>query len=277
MSYNKFDDYIKNKEQAILNNYERLKKLEFKIYRFEFLPKEYHPSNQRLESLFLNRLYIGNISDLNDPFDCKMYCFSEKDFDERFRNHHGDKPIMYKRTLAFAKSLLRNKLLFRQKSLTETYTSPAMWGYYSNNYHGFCVEYDCSKYREVQETFFPVIYENQREDIVDSFVQLHPLSNSCKERVSKVLYHTALRKHTDWAHEREWRFLFSGFDFTRYPFVSPPFPITSIILGHKIHRRYQEEIVNFAKGRNITVKKVRISTDTDDYLVFDNLLLNTSD
>lgn len=84
---------------------------------------------------------------------------------------------------------------------SETGNQQAMWAYYANNYQGMCIKYDLKKLISLSQVcwgdrFFKVDYKDER--FLPASQYLHP-------NESELAPSSILTKHTDWAHEKEWR------------------------------------------------------------------------
>lgn len=89
-----------------------------------------------------------------------------------------------------------------------------MWAYYSNNYQGFCIEYDIIR----PDVIYKVGYEPDRIPIASTianfyaeFVAMKENKQTTNEEVeyySTLLKHQFFLKHKSWEHENEFRVIY---------------------------------------------------------------------
>lgn len=126
-----------------------------------------------------------------------------------------------------------------------------MWSHYADYHKGFCLGYDFRD-TELQSEFEPVIYS---EDMYDATsVILGDISN-----INPFwMKYTAMRKHIDWAYEREWRLIKFAWeqDNSKYA-LSIPQPKV-IYLGCKIDERNKDKLIDAAKAKSMEIYQMKM-------------------
>ena len=120
-------------------------------------------------------------------------------------------------------------------ALTENFDDAAMWGYYADNHHGVCVEYDFSSAFRYPSWHMlnPVVYKNDVTDLSKYFLS--------KDFNCLLATYAAMIKSESWKHEREWRLISPfGSDDSDGMLVSVPLP-TAIYLGININRSDRDD------------------------------------
>ncbi len=150
----------------------------------------------------------------------------------------------------------RKKL--KVSSFSENNESLLMWGHYSNNHEGFCIEYNLSSMDEsenLKKYLFPVEYSNKRLDITDFYI------DNVINKESKDIYrliHSALYKSEDWKYEQEWRFIISESEYDGKT-VSTPKP-KAIYLGSQIKDSHREQFIKVCKENNIDIFQMKLDS-----------------
>jgi hypothetical protein len=108
-------------------------------------------------------------------------------------------------------------------SMSETYQERLMWGYYTNSYQGYCMEFNFSREREgIKNFIFPMKY---------NITEPHNVSIGPDLSIDNFF----TRKHVCWKHESECRLIFVN------PEMQPDWveldrsTLRSIIFGYRAH------------------------------------------
>lgn len=150
------------------------------------------------------------------------------------------------------------KASFKICSFSTNLHSILMWGHYTKNHSGFCVEYDLRKipYGDYKTRFlYPVIYSEDLFDITEymeySFKKNEDFNN---------LYLTlaALCKSKEWSYENEWRLIFANgiMDKAQNYFIGKP---KAIYLGAQISEDHQKTIIDIANRKKVPFYKMALS------------------
>ena len=181
-------------------------------------------------------------------------------------------------------------------SLSENVRSASMWGQYSENETGFCLEYDFSDRnaiyfspsgKPVNCTLYPVLYEKERYTVPSSYIEyliryklfamIAAKSGDVKE-LNKILSvdcpdlfmitKIALHKSVEWEYEKEWRLFCnsskdSAFEnATHGCFYKKP---TALFLGRRISELNEKILVHLAEEKRIPVYKMRLNDTSPTY------------
>lgn len=236
-----------------------------------------------------NKLHISTPYSFNDPFDCELSFTKDallipeskaatiKYLKKKFRimeydinriklstdlwkdietvvNHYGAKVDQEKADIA---SIL-NDLDDRFKKhigiicLSRRPDSILMWSHYANYHTGFCIEFNTEQPSELRNKIYPVIYQEQRNNLTEAFLQR-------KKRWAAI---ASICKSSDWSYENEWRIvMYVRPDLTVIDpvFVSVPGLIKSIYLGVKVDKQFEKEIV---KSLSIPIYKMEMANDS---------------
>ncbi|MBR5419800.1 MAG: DUF2971 domain-containing protein [Lachnospiraceae bacterium] len=203
MTAYEFEKYIK----LIRNG----KRIEAEILREKDIPdvlikhfylKEDDSDEKKFYTLENNMLWFSAISKLNDPYEFKGMVVNEKAFKEK---GYPDNVIDY------FKEFLRMEEYGVVCLSGRTVDYLPMWAYYTNNYHGFCVEYEVVN----KPCIHKVQYEKKRIPIASLFFQLkEALSENIRngkksspeaESIASLIRQNLYIKGESWAHEQEYR------------------------------------------------------------------------
>ena len=139
-------------------------------------------------------------------------------------------------------------------SFSERFDSTVMWSHYAKDHKGFCIEYtlqDLNIDDQISQALFPVIYTEGLLNVTEQLRQ--------KEGDKRgIAFAACISKSKDWEYEREWRliFLFRPPALSREMIMPKP---TKILLGAKIEKQHQEQILRIAKKKHIPVFRMKIS------------------
>lgn len=239
------------------------------LYKYVSLSGKESSDDKRFETLIKNRLFLSEVSSLNDPFDCKAY-FSDP---RAFLKYEQLKPYDGKLIDDFSS-------MVRVCSLTANgVQSLPMWAHYSNNHAGFCVAYDMNdKVNQVLKSCtFPVFYTNQRLDItsvMDSFVR--KLQTEIKTQSAEngreiqlddytVIFLASLLcnvKQSSWSYENEYRCT-EGVTAPGIPFVDAK--AKAIYIGLHCREDHEKHLCEIGKKLSIPVFHMEFNDVSDDY------------
>lgn len=142
-------------------------------------------------------------------------------------------------------------------SFSETNESIVMWGHYSANHTGFCVEYDLTKMAPDDmrlRVLFPVVYSQELFDASKYFQQ----ASTGKGFNNLFNIAAAMHKAPEWQYEKEWRFI-HPFEKTlvnvNYPMPTP----SAVYVGSRISPDNKEKIKSIALAKKIPVYQMHLS------------------
>ena len=158
--------------------------------------------------------------------------------------------------------LLRN--IHKICSLTTNPLDPYMWKNYAKEYSGICIEFcknrpdlksyeTLTNFHEGHVTLLPVLYTKERPNLSNLLISLEKSEpgNYLYYKLDQLLVNL---KNDDFRYEREWRA-------TCYMCVTNKEPEklsiatipTNIYLGYQISKECKDEVLAYAKEKNITV------------------------
>ena len=157
---------------------------------------------KKFYSLENNMLWFSSITKLNDPYEFKGMIVNEKAFkDAGYPDDYIDKFRDFLKMEDYGVVCLSSR---------EIDYLP-MWAYYTNNYQGYCVQYEVVN----KACIHRVMYESNRIPIASLFFQLlnalqdaftkgDTTSDECK-RIATIIRQNLYIKGKDWEHEQEYR------------------------------------------------------------------------
>lgn len=249
--------------------------IELPEYVFKYITweKEFHK-----KILLENEIFFPSARKFNDPFDSTVplrYDLSNDDqifnlYVEHIRHDHPN--LTDDEVKRMARNELKNNdvrnpernqyYIDVQREFAATKfgifsTSTKMdnillWSHYSNLHRGVCIRFNCKKFREFIETDCVknglIIYW-EYVDYQNKYPTLNPFDFNNVESYTKSL----LIKSDDWRYESELRFLL--FDLPDKAIIIPDGIIDQIILGCRISKENEKEIVEVGKKKNIELKQ----------------------
>ena len=186
-------------------------------------------------------------------------------------------------------------------SLSETVTSASMWGQYSDNERGFCIEYDfrdsgntyfTPEGTEVTTSLYPMIYREERYKVPTVFINYlmqyrqyfenavnsgsyasaedirSHLDNSLKCPDNLMSTKIALYKSLEWQYEKEWRVFCNAVDDVLFNQSSHGCIIkkpTAVYLGRRVSEVNEKILRMLAQEKGIPVYKMRLDDNSATY------------
>lgn len=239
------------------------------VYKYITWEKDYHKS-----IILENKIFFSSARKFNDPFDSTvplrydlgneeqifaLYIEHIKrdrpDFTEdevkkvaqhELRNNDIRDPERIQYNINVQRDFAATK--FGIFSVSTKMDNILLWSHYSNIHKGICIRFNCKKFQEFIETDCVkngfIIYWNN-VDYQNEYPTLNPFDFDNIESYTKSL----LIKSDDWKYESELRFIL--FDFPDKPIIMPDGIIDQIILGCKISKENENELIQIAKKKNI--------------------------
>ena len=182
------------------------KQLPKTIYKFISLSEENKIDNHnKLSSLENNQIWFSRIDKLNDPFDGYSCCYL-KDFIDPEKYENINEFIE-----AWNKYLNKLRQELYSTSFTKCINNFPMWAHYTNNFSGFCLEFevvDSSK-------LFEVKYSVRKFDVASIIDQIITeyyfdlIQNEQFELILKIFHlYLCSIKSNQWSYEQEVRSVF---------------------------------------------------------------------
>lgn len=243
----------------------------------DYLYKFKQFTTRNLVSLQKNKIYFANPDTFNDPFDCSIRPFYEKeslkDYIADFKpavkatKDYDDKNAIeyitkrYNENVAelkiemlglFIKVVLRQFGVF---SLSENNDDLLMWAHYADSHKGYCIEFDRTKdhcFREVKKVNYP-------NDNKYPHIQWPKDSNEMMGIAEKII----LTKAKHWFYEKEWRVINRPNNLTDnyigHERSYAPESLRSIIFGAKMENKYRDLIKSVTSDLSVEYKESVIS------------------
>ena len=152
--------------------------------------------------------------------------------------------------------------LFYVVSLCNDFKNRLMWSHYADNHSGFCIEYDFSKEKGINQNLLtlPVIYSKVRPKFPwKAFMDAKNLNT---EEASAEIMLSVLTKDDVWSYENEWRILVPvklGEENIQAP------PISCIYLGALCNEQNKATIISIANKLKVPVKQMVV--DRGEYML----------
>lgn len=244
------------------------------LYKYVSLTGNTTSDEKRFDALLKNRLFLSEVTSLNDPFDCKAYYYKPSD-------------LMKHEELKHCNGKLINDFssLLRVVSFTANgVQSLPMWAHYANNHAGFCLSYDMNDgdNSSLRSCTFPVYYTNDRLDItnvLDCFIkmlkaELHSQSAAGRKEILIddfiVVFLESLLcnvKQSSWSYENEYRCT-EGATAPGMPFVDAK--AKEIYIGMKCKEAHVKRLQEIGRALNIPVFQMGFNELTDNYRLTTN-------
>lgn len=261
MTNEELRQYLKATFVEILQNYKNasfvekafcLKELLIPHSIFQY--RSFDDAGYKVESLKKNYVWLSMPKDFNDPYDCAGCFDMEKTLENllREKQQNGDISKILSRhknlsnttqeILENSRAKLKNALQKKVKisCFSETYNNILMWSHYAQNHTGFCIEYNISNLEltnSFKKQLFPVFYTPKPIDMSKAILSKQ------KEIFENILI---INKSEDWKYEREWRYITSSEDDSK--FIMPVKP-KAIYLGTKISEKNKNIMLEIANNK----------------------------
>ena len=132
-----------------------------------------------------------------------------------------------------------------------------MWSHYADEHRGFCIEWKLDSLPNdsaLISSLYPMLYGEDRFDITKH------IEMAAERRYPNpfIAIAAALYKSSSWEHEKEWRIVLPlGFGVESYNYQMPV--PSSVLLGARISKDSEDEIVQDARIAGISVRRVRLA------------------
>lgn len=198
-----------------------------KLIKFISLGENEAENEKKFKTLKEEKIWVSNVTTLNDPYEFKSLYLDE----DKLKSLRFPEDI-----IANIKRILDEDMkIIGISSLSQnSYDSLPMWAYYTNNYAGYCVEYEVVDCRNV----YRVCYESERIAVASILLNyidsVEEAFKSGKEYTPECHFYTTILmsqfyiKHNSWSHEKEYRII--------YPVDHPGENISLSSVGFKTKR-----------------------------------------
>lgn len=202
-------EYFTLLEQREINIAEEYRKsiIPKTLYKYIPLGKNEESNKKRFHSLMNNKAWVTPIEYLNDPYEFScMYIDRERLLEAGYSNTDID-----------CFNRLFSSLINRWDVLALSYAGVnclPMWAYYTNNFQGFCVEYEVKN----PSAIFPISYEPNRVPVARLILESlrtfkdmfdkHEKTGPDAEFYASIIRYQMFMKHESWKHEHEYRIIY---------------------------------------------------------------------
>lgn len=268
-------EYFRLLEELKFEEAEKLrqKQLPPKLYKFVSLTDDEQLNAAKLKTLENQEVWFSSVEKLNDPFEFNGLYIDEKKFYDYFGSNSNVKLETLRKSIKLDK-------IYSILSLTANGSNCLpMWAYYTNNYFGYCVEYEifdtekcCAK---------NVMYESKRYPVFNIIINLmhemHKFEITNKYSKEFHLYANAIiqqafLKHNSWRHEREFRIVLprgdkkSG-DFS-FSLSSLGLKTSRIIAGFNCEEKNLQKLKDISKKIGCgEVKRIQLCEDKYEFFL----------
>lgn len=164
-------------------------------------------NKKKFETLKNQQLWFSPISELNDPYEFQCMFVDQ----EKLKSQGYDDYMLSK----FDDLVSQQWKLWALTSLSvNSLDCLPMWAYYTNNYHGFCVEYEVLR----PDAICAIDYEPDRIPLASIILHFYEEFSKMIEKKQEtnlevefyatLLKHQLFIKHESWKNEREYRIIF---------------------------------------------------------------------
>lgn len=187
-------------------------------------------------------------------------------------------------------------------SLSETVRSASMWGQYSNDESGFCIEYDfsnalnectTSQGAQVVTSLFPILYREYRYQVPASFINYliqyrmfyeNAVRSNCYHSHEDIIAHInqtmvcpdtflttkiVLYKSLEWQYEKEWRLICFSVDgdpqFNQADHICFTMKPAAVYLGRRVSEVNEKIMRSLAGEKSIPVYKMKLDDSSPTY------------
>lgn len=252
----------------------RNKRIPSKLIKFislGSLETDERTNDMKFKTLAEQKLWFSTTKLLNDPYEFQCMYVNRGKLKE---HDYPDEAISL-----FEGMISKQNDNWALVSLSgNSFDSLPMWAYYTNNYQGFCVEYDVIK----PDAVFEVGYEPNRiptATIVANFyaefkkmIKNKQITNEEVEFYATLLKQQFFLKHKSWEHENEYRIIYpiSGADGLLVEIANVGLKTSKIVAGLNCsseHRTRLNDISNALGCGDISVSKI----SGDKYTLLEDL------
>lgn len=216
----------------------------------------------RIASIRNGEIWASAAEFLNDPFEFKAVLLDESEFDTPLEAKIMDR------------LLDRIRSVFLSASFTGNLHNFPMWAHYTNNYQGFCAEYEVMDGHRL----FPVIYSPDRRNAAVLLKRMvHHLyllfkGELRREQVSAVepmlLYLTHFVKHDSWDYEEEYRIVPPNRERTSGKLLKNKeagLRLSGLYLGTKCREADKLALFEIAREQDIPIREIDIDDSSSKF------------
>lgn len=209
------------------------------LFRYRPLNKEFF--DRELEALRDSYIYAAQFDKMNDPMEAfyEIGGPSAQFLDTRLASIEKKVRGVFQPELA---KMFKYSALI---SFSTTNEALPMWAYYASNFAGMCLEFDSAELEigDLQgEVLRPVSYARKPLPSLTS-------EDMVSEKIKETVFATMCHKRSEWAHEKEWRFLVGEEGQKHYLDDA----LKRVFLGPRINPAYRDRILEILRNRSVEV------------------------
>ena len=142
-------------------------------------------------------------------------------------------------------------------ALTDKIDNKPMWSLYSDNYKGYCIEYDYSKTNEIIQHLLPVIYTKRRNNNLEEKLFLSLCSNCLDNPFvpyfdkKAALYELYCTKDKDREYQSEWRIVGEPGKWNNI------LKTKAVYLGFAVTKENEDKMIELAKEKEFKLYKMK--------------------
>lgn len=229
------------------------------LYKYYSLTENAFFNEQKLNTLIQKKIYMSEISCLNDPFDNKAFFYQPAELmNYALLKPHNGKLIDDFSSFNRVTCMTSNKI-----------TSLPMWAHYSNNHAGFCVSYDMKYNRILSDCTFPVQYTEERIDITSTMKQqteyiMNEIASNPNKDMLEIIHNDLSLvylcaffsniKHSSWSYENEFRCTM-GANAKGMPYIDAT--PKEIYIGMNCSQNNQDKLISIANTLQIPIYQMQ--------------------
>lgn len=141
-------------------------------------------------------------------------------------------------------------------SLSAAKNNILLWSHYAASHTGFLIEFNSLPLKNfLVNTYFPLKQKHALFEVhySNKYASINAFSDNYDEELNKAF----LTKAKEWSYEKEWRILYYGGanKSIKIPLSFLPDIVNCVILGYKISKPNEDELIALLQKHNIPIKK----------------------
>lgn len=259
-------DYRKNNMPKILYKYVSLSEKSICKKDDKSCLNECFLDGLKLSTLKEKKIWMSKFRNLNDPYEYKCMYLEEEKLKEKgwpIDNLNG--------------YLEEMKNVYNIASFTTNLVdNMPMWAHYSNNHHGFCIEYHVL----VGKAVYPISYEEDRFSVSTTITRIFEAVDKIEKGIINtadkefqfcmtMITHFGLIKHNTWSYENEYRVLFAdttkGKSGVLVDSLDVGLQVKAIYLGSQCSEENRKKLLKIAKEINVRAYEMYLDNSNPEY------------
>lgn len=231
-----------------------------KLYKFVSLSDCKDLNQSKIQCIYDDSFYFSSVSNENDPYEFQGVYIDE---DTLIRNGWDTQTAEYLKKQF--DGVFKNNFAIACLTANNEHCLP-MWAYYTNNYQGYCIEYEVQENNHIHKVY----YEEKRIAIANLLSKMaHAVTeNNAEDRefFSRIVCETVFLKHHSWSWEKEYRIISSKKEMTEHGHMKKLKSIglkpTRVIVGIHCKEEHKKEIKEICAKKSIVYNQAIVSKRT---------------